>query len=221
MQSTKPTDPSPEHVRKVMQILKETYTDHPMHEAFQHDPFQMLIAVVLSQRATDAMTIPVAQHLFKNAPTPQAIIKMPLEKLEQIIRPIGFFHAKAAALKKLSAAIVEKHAGKVPSTEEFLLGLPQVGRKTANIMLTMFFKKPQIAVDVHVHRITHRLGWVDTKTVEDTEVELTRLIPREFLDITNVVFVRHGQDTCRPVAPWCSRCPVAAYCPRVGVALSR
>lgn len=221
MQSTKPIDPSPENVHAVMQILKKTYTDHPMHEAFQHDPFQMLIAVVLSQRATDAMTIPVAQHLFKNAPTPQEIVAMPLHKLEQIIRPIGFFRTKAAALKKLSAAIVEKHAGKVPSKEESLLDLPQVGRKTANIMLTMFFKKPQIAVDVHVHRITHRLGWLDTKTVEQTEIELTRLIPQEYLDVTNIVFVRHGQETCRPVAPWCSRCPVSAYCQRVGVALSR
>lgn len=221
MQSTKPTDPSPQNARTVMKILEETYTTHPMHEAFQHDPFQMLIAVVLSQRATDAMTIPVAQLLFKHAPTPQQILELPLKKLEEIIRPIGFFHQKASALKKLSAAIIEKHDGEVPAKEEALLGLPQVGRKTANIILTMFFKTPQIAVDVHVHRIANRLGWIKTTAVEETEIELTRLIPKDFLEITNTVFVRHGQETCRPVAPWCSRCPVAAYCPRVGVAISR
>lgn len=204
-----------------MDILRATYTTHPMHEAFQHDVFQMLIAVVLSQRATDAMTIPVAKKLFEVAPAPQAIVELPLVELEKIIRPIGFFHQKAVALKKLSSAILEKHGGKVPTIEEQLLALPQVGRKTANIILTMFFETPQIAVDVHVHRITNRLGWVRTKTPEQTEVELTRIIPKDYIEMTNQVFVRHGQVLCRPVAPWCSRCPVLQYCKRVGVTASR
>jgi endonuclease-3 len=151
-------NPNSQEVREVLAILQKTYTTHPMHEAFKDDAFQMLIAVVLSQRATDAMTIPVAHTLFEVAPTPHAIATFPQHELEKILRPIGFFHAKAAAIQKLSRAILEKHHGKVPQFEVDLLALPQVGRKTANIMLTLFFGKPQIAVDVHVHRITHRLG---------------------------------------------------------------
>jgi endonuclease-3 len=204
-----------------MEILLKTYLDHPMHEAFKHDVFHMLVAVILSQRATDAMTIPVAKNLFATAPTPRALAKLPLQKIEAIIKPIGFYHQKAAALKKLSAILVEQYHGKVPSKEEQLLALPQVGRKTANIILTMFFDTPQIAVDVHVHRIANRLGWIRTKTPEETECELTRIIPKEFHERANHVFVRHGQVTCRPLSPWCSRCPVRIYCKRVGVTTSR
>ncbi len=204
-----------------MEILLNTYRNHPMHEAFKHDTFQMLIAVVLSQRATDAMTIPVAKQLFLQAPSAKDIAELPTETLEAIIRTIGFYHAKAAALKKLSTAIVTRHGGKVPSSELELLALPQVGRKTANIILTMFFDTPQIAVDVHVDRIAHRLGWIYTKTPEQSEVALTRIIPKKFHISANHVFVRHGQVTCRPLSPWCSRCPIRAYCPRIGVTNSR
>ena len=192
-----------------------------MHEAFKHDPFQMLVAVVLSQRATDAMTIPVAKALFAQAGTPTKILQLPLAKLETILRPIGFFHAKSAAVKKLSYVIVTNFHGKVPKTEADLLSLPQVGRKTANIMLTLFFNTPQIAVDVHVHRITHRLGWVHTKTPDETEVALTKLIPKNFIHDVNRVFVRHGQEICKPVSPKCSICPIRIYCPRIGVKTSR
>lgn len=211
------TSPSEQEISGVMEILQRTYTSHPMHEAFESNPFHMLIAIVLSQRATDAMTIPVAQHLFDIASTPQKICDLPLHELEQIVRPIGFFHTKSLAVKKLCQTLLTKHAGQVPKTEEELLALPQVGRKTANIMLTMFFHTPQIAVDVHVHRISNRLGWIQTTKVEDTEKILTALMPKKYLPITNYVFVRHGQDTCRPLKPWCSRCPIASHCQRVGV----
>lgn len=213
--------PDRKTVVTVLNILSKTYTDHPMHEAFKHNAVHMLIAVVLSQRATDAMTIPVAKKLFEHAPTARDIMNLPQHELESIIRPIGFFHAKAAALKKLCAALAERHHGEVPHTEQELLALPQVGRKTANIMLTLFFKTPQIAVDIHVDRITHRLGWVRTKTPEQTEKALTDLIPPSLVHDVNRVFVRHGQETCRPLSPWCSRCPIRAYCPRIGVTSSR
>ncbi len=208
-------------VSTVLRILQKTYLTHPMHEAFKHDPFHMLIAVVLSQRATDAMTIPVAKALFAQAETPTKILQLPLTKLETILRPIGFFHAKAAALKKLSQLIVTNFHGKVPKTKTDLLSLPQVGRKTANIMLTLFFNTPQIAVDVHVHRITHRLGWVHAKTPDETEVALTKLIPKHFIHDVNRVFVRHGQEVCKPVSPKCSICPINTYCPKIGVKTSR
>ena len=213
--------PSPQDASTVMDILRRTYVTHPMHEAFKHDSFQMLVAVVLSQRATDAMTIPVAKNLFTLAPTPQKLANLPVKTLENMVKPIGFYHAKATALQKLSHALIAKHNGKVPSTEVDLLALPQVGRKTANIMLTLFFNTPQIAVDVHVHRIAHRLGWTNTKTPEETERALTKLIPRQYIHDVNRVFVRHGQDICRPLHPWCSRCPIAHYCKRVGVVSPR
>ncbi|MBI5151381.1 MAG: endonuclease III [Candidatus Pacebacteria bacterium] len=208
-------------LRHTLEILQKTYISHPMHEAFHHDPFQMLVAVILSQRATDAMTISVAQKLFEVTPTPQAITALNMQVLEKIIRPIGFFHTKALALQKLSRVLIETFDGKVPTTESELLSLPQVGRKTANIMLTLFFHTPQIAVDVHVHRITNRLGWVNTKTVEETELSLTKIIPKDLIYDVNRVFVRHGQEICRPISPKCSICPVQKYCKKVGVTQSR
>lgn len=200
-----------------MEILHKTYPDHPMHQAFGNDPFQMLVAVILSQRATDAMTIPVAASLFMVAPTVHDIAKIDLHLLENIIRPIGFFHQKARALKKLANTLLKKHQGLVPSSESELLALPQVGRKTANIMLTLFFHTPQIAVDVHVHRITHRLGWIATRSVEETEKDLSECIPKKYIPITNQVFVRHGQEICRPIHPKCSQCPIEKYCKKVGL----
>lgn len=212
---------STQEVTTVLKILQKTYLTHPMHESFKHDPFQMLVAVVLSQRATDAMTIPVAKALFAQAGTPSAILQLSLATLQTILRPIGFFHAKAAAIKKLCHVIVTNFNGKVPKTETDLLSLPQVGRKTANIMLTLFFNTPQIAVDVHVHRITHRLGWVRTKTPDETEVALTKLIPKNLIYDVNRIFVRHGQEICKPISPKCSICPISTYCSKIGVTTSR
>ncbi|HKY74176.1 MAG TPA: endonuclease III [Patescibacteria group bacterium] len=215
------THPNTKTITSVLDILKKTYTDHPMYEAFKHNPFQMLVAVILSQRATDAMTIPVARTLFALAPNAQTMLRLSTHELEAIIHPIGFYHAKTAALQKLCENLLKHHNGNVPSTEQELLALPQVGRKTANIMLTLFFNTPRIAVDVHVHRITHRLGWVQTKTPDETEHVLTALIPKEYIKDVNRVFVRHGQTLCKPVSPICSQCPIHVYCPRIDVITSR
>lgn len=209
--------PTQTSIAEVLTILQHTYTTHPMHEAFKHDAFQMLVAVVLSQRATDAMTIPVSIQLFKRAPTAAKLADMPISELENIIRPIGFFHAKAHAIQKLSLALIQHHQGKVPSTEQALLALPQVGRKTANIMLTLFFNTPQIAVDVHVHRITQRLGWITSNSPEETEAKLTALIPHHLIPDVNRIFVRHGQEICKPVSPKCSECPVEKQCCKIGI----
>lgn len=204
-------------VESIIHMLQKIYLSHPMHEAFKHDAFQMLVAVVLSQRATDAMTIPVSIQLFKHAPTAQKLSSMPLVEIEKVIRPIGFFHAKAKAIQKLAHVLVERHNGKVPSTELELLALPQVGRKTANIMLTLFFNTPQIAVDVHVHRITQRLGWITSNSPEETEIKLTTLIPKNLVHDVNRVFVRHGQEVCKPISPKCSECPIEKQCRKIGV----
>lgn len=149
-------------VKKVLHILHAAYPTIPMHEVHGHDPFQMLVAVILSQRARDSVTVPLASKLFAVASSPQEMAGLPVKKLEAIIKPIGFYNAKAQAIRTLSQILMEKYDGQVPSTEKELLSLPSVGRKTANIILTTFFDTPQIAVDIHVHRITNRLGWVRT-----------------------------------------------------------
>ncbi|MEP7166640.1 MAG: endonuclease III [Candidatus Woesebacteria bacterium] len=204
-------------VKIVLNILDKKYPTIAMHEVHGHDPFQMLVAVILSQRSRDSVTVPVAKTLFETVKTPADFVTISQTDLEQKIHAIGFYHAKAAALKKMSALLVEKYQGKVPSTEEELLSLPQVGRKTANIILTTFFNTPQIAVDIHVHRITNRLGWIQTTTPEQSEKALTDLIPKKLHSIVNRVFVAHGQTICLPRIPKCSMCPIEKYCQKVGV----
>jgi endonuclease III len=201
----------------VLSILDRTYPTIAMHEVHGHDPFQLLVAVILSQRSRDSVTVPTAQKLFETVKTPADFVRIPQVELEQKIRAIGFYTAKAAAIKKLSAILIEKYNGQVPSREGDLLSLPHVGRKTANIILTTFFDTPQIAVDIHVHRITNRLGWVKTTKPEETEKELTRLIPKKWHSIVNRVFVAHGQTICLPRVPKCSSCPVEKYCQKVGI----
>jgi len=211
----------PHIVETVLTILDHTYPTLAMHEVHGQDPFRMLVAVILSQRARDAVTVPVAARLFERITTPQDLLNLPTEELEAIIYPIGFAHAKATALKKMAAVLVEQYGGVVPGTEAELLSLPQVGRKTANIILTTFFHTPQIAVDIHVHRITNRLGWIKTQDPLHSEQELTALIPTYLHGIVNRVFVAHGQTICLPRIPLCSTCPIREYCKRVGVTQSR
>lgn len=209
----------PKHapIRQVLEILNATYPTIPMHEIHGHDPFQLLVAVILSQRARDSVTVPLASKLFAVAKTPQQFVDLPVETLSQIILPIGFYTAKSLAIKKLAKILVDEYGGTVPRTEAELLKLPSVGRKTANIILTTFFDTPQIAVDIHVHRITNRHGWVQTTKVEETEKELTKIIPKDLHSIVNRVFVAHGQTICIPRNPKCEVCPVEMYCTKVGL----
>jgi endonuclease III len=209
--------PTTNEVSTVLEILDTTYPTLAMHEVHGKDPFRMLVAVVLSQRARDAITVPTAATLFERITTAQDLADFPIEELEAIIQPIGFHKEKAKSLKELANVLVDQYGGQVPTTEEELLSLPRVGRKTANIILTTFFDTPQIAVDIHVHRITNRLGWVQTKNPLHTEKELTQLIPQQFHSIVNRVFVAHGQNICLPIIPKCSVCPVEKYCQKVGV----
>lgn len=202
---------------KVLEILDETYPTIPMHEVHGHDPFQLLVAVILSQRSRDSVTVPTAAKLFEVAKTPEDFVNLPAEELERLIHAIGFYHEKAAAIKKMSEILVNEYDGKVPSSEKELLSLPHVGRKTSNIILTTFFDTPQIAVDIHVHRITNRLRWITTTKPEETEKELTKIIPKELHSIVNRVFVAHGQAICLPRHPKCEVCPIEKYCPKIGV----
>jgi endonuclease-3 len=182
------------------------------------DPFQILIATILSARTQDATTHAASTRLFARARTPRTMARLPVEEIERLIYPVSFYRYKAEYLKACCERLVRTFGGKVPSTMEELLTLPGVGRKTANLVLIVGFKSGgNICVDTHVHRISNRLGWVRTKTPEETEQALYRATPREWWPHLNLYLVTWGQNVCRPVHPRCRDCAIARLCPRIGV----
>ncbi|MEK6809852.1 MAG: endonuclease III [Nanoarchaeota archaeon] len=204
--------PSIAKIKTVFSLLEK---DHPLtmlEELGYYTPFQMLVMTMLSSRTKDSTTIPIVKRLFAEYPNPEHFIKMDIKELEKWLYGIGFYKVKAQHVKKLSKIILQQHRGKVPDTFEELTSLPGVGSKTANCILAYTFKKPAIAVDVHVHRISNRLGWVKTKTPEDTEEALKKIIPTDLWIEVNRLFVGHGQTICVPINPKCSICPVRKYC---------
>jgi len=184
-------------------------------------PFLILIGTLLSLRTKDETTDRAMIHLTERAKTPGDILSLSHTELEKIIYPVGFYRNKAKTLKNVSRIILEKYGGKVPDTLDELLTIKGVGRKTANLVITEAFGKPGICVDTHVHRISNRLGYVTTKTPEQTEYALREKLPRHYWKIYNTLLVAFGQKICRPVSPLCSTCPVRVYCDRVGVTKSR
>jgi len=180
------------------------------------DPFSILVATILSLRTRDAVTEKAAARLAPLASTPAALRDLPLEVLEEAIRPVGFYRTKARTLKALAGALLERHGGEVPADLETLLALPGVGRKTANLVLTEGFRKPGICVDTHVHRICNWWGVVETRSPEETELELRKILPRRWWIPVNGLLVSFGQKVCRPVAPRCAACPLARDCPYPG-----
>ncbi|WP_293444890.1 endonuclease III [Persephonella sp.] len=180
-------------------------------------PFQILVSTIISLRTKDQITAEASERLFKIAKTPEDILKLSEEEIQKAIYPAGFYKNKAKTIKKIARIIVEKYKGKVPDTLEELLKLPGVGRKTANLVLALSFGKPAICVDVHVHRITNRLGFVKTKNPEETEEQLMKKVPMEYWNRINDLLVAFGQTICKPVSPLCSKCPVEKYCEKVGV----
>lgn len=184
-------------------------------------PFRVLISCLLSLRTKDETTAGAVQRLFARAVTPEAILAIPGRELEKIIYPVGFYRVKAGVLHGVSRQILEDHGGRVPDTIEGLLTLKGVGRKTANLVLSQGWNKDGICVDVHVHRITNRLGFVKTRTPDETEMVLRKSLPRRYWRVINQILVAFGQNHCRPVSPLCSTCPVRSECRRVGVKSSR
>lgn len=181
-------------------------------EHYRDSPFAVLISTILSQRTRDENTIKASTQLFSEYKTPEQIAGAPLDKIEELIKPSGFYKVKAQRIKEVSRIIAERYNGEVPESLEELLQLPGVGRKTANCVLVYGFRKNAIPVDTHVHRISNRLGLVKTKTPEKTEEELRRTIPEEHWLELNALFVKFGQQICRPIKPRCSECPVTAEC---------
>lgn len=161
------------------------------------------------------------ERLFAEAATPAEMAQLMPERIGELIYPAGFYRTKGKSIAEVCRILLEKHRGKVPDSLEALLELPGVGRKTANLVLGLGFAIPSICVDTHVHRIANRLGWIETKTPEQSEFALMEILPRELWIPINEILVRFGQRTCTPTSPWCSRCPVAEACPRIGVGRSR
>ena len=167
------------------------------------------------------MTEVASRRLFARARTPQQLLSLPLSKIRKLIYPAGFYKTKALRIHQICQHLIGRFQGKVPDTLEELLTLPGVGRKTANLVMTVGHKKQGICVDVHVHRISNRLGYVKTRNPFETEMALRAKLPRKYWMEYNLLLVGFGQSLCRPVSPWCSRCPVRKYCRRVGVTTSR
>jgi len=185
------------------------------------DPFRVLIACILSLRTQDTTTGPAAQRLFALADTPKDLLTLSPRTIERAIYPVGFYRTKARVVLGIARDLLEHFAGRVPDDIDALLTLNGVGRKTANLVVTMGYNKPGICVDTHVHRISNRLGYVRTRSPEETEMALRAKLPRRFWIDYNDLLVGFGQNVCTPISPHCSRCPVRALCRRVGVTSSR
>lgn len=184
-------------------------------------PFEILVSTLLSLRTRDAVTAVATARLLEKAGTPEQILALSEKQIQRLIYPVGFYPTKASRLKQICALLVSQFNGHVPDTIEELLALPGVGRKTANLVLIEGFGKDAICVDTHVHRISNRIGLVETKTPEQTEDALRKTLPRKYWKRYNYLLVCFGQTLCVPLSPFCGRCPAAGYCPKKGVARSR
>ena len=179
------------------------------------DPYLVLIACILSLRTNDRTTYPATLRMLELAKTPQEMSVVKVDELEKAIYPVGFYKNKAGQIIELSKQIVEKYNGKVPNSIDELCKFRGVGRKTANLVMTLGFGEPAICVDVHVHRIFNRLGYIKTKDPEETEFALRDNLPLEYWIPINTLLVTHGQNVCKPIKPNCSQCPIAQYCDKL------
>ena len=185
------------------------------------DPFLILISTILSLRTKDRTTREAGDRLFAMARTPAAMLKLPLKKLERVIYPVGFYRTKAKAIHQICRRLIDEYGGIVPDSIDELVTFPGVGRKTANLVVTIGYGKPGICVDIHVHRISNRWGYIKTKTPEESEQVLRRALPKQYWIIYNDLLVPYGQNLCLPVSPLCSTCKLTELCDRVGVTRSR
>ncbi|MDK2895905.1 MAG: endonuclease [Candidatus Atribacteria bacterium] len=203
-------------VFRILQEMKSQWQDETLASR-EKDPFRILIGCILSLRTKDSITKKVANHLFSIAKTPAEILAIPQEKLAEIIYPVGFYRQKAKNLREIAQILLERYQGKVPDNLEQLLELPGVGRKTANLVVTVGFGKAGICVDTHVHRIVNRWGLVNTKTPEKTEEALRKELPQKYWIPINNLLVLWGQNICLPRVPRCSICQIQPFCEQKGV----
>jgi len=187
----------------------------------EEDPFQVLIATMLSARTQDATTLAASTRLFRVARTPRTMARLTVRQIERLIYPVSFYRHKSKHVKATCGLLVSRFGGRVPTTMEELLSLPGVGRKTANLVLILAFKSlKNICVDTHVHRISNRLGWVRTTTPDETEQALYRTTAGRWWPYINLYLVTWGQNVCRPVYPRCGACAIRPHCPQVGVTMT-
>jgi endonuclease-3 len=214
-----PTIPS------IMKILSKKYISNNKttlnRMRTKPNAFKILISCLLSLRARDENTEIVSKNLFKIADNPEKIIKLPRKKLEKIIFSSGHYKKKAEVLQHVSKTLIEKFHSKVPDTYDELISIKHIGPKTAKIVLAFAFQKDFIPIDTHCHRIPNRLGWVKTKTPEQTDKEIPKILPKKYWNEFNAIFVQFGREICQPISPKCSICPIEKYCKKVGVEKSR
>lgn len=205
-------------INKIIELLETSYTDkHVMESNYEGNPYKALVACILSLRNLDEVTFPIADKLFEVADTPEKIIKLGLENLQKYVKSINYYKTKAENIISLSHIIIEQYSGKVPDTIDELLKFRGVGRKTANITISVGFQQPAVAVDTHVHKISNRLGYVSTNTPDETEIELRKKLPQKYWRRVNQLFVLHGKNICKTRNPKCEICIISDYCNQVGV----
>jgi endonuclease III len=216
------------HFETIFRLLKQQMAKYgqPIVSQKKKDipetPFVTLISCLLSLRTKDEVTAQASQRLLTNYHTPQEIVQLTEQQIEAMIYPVGFYKTKAKRIKDISKTLLEDYNGKVPDDFNELLTLKGVGRKTANIVMVYGHKKHgYLPIDTHCHRIPNRLGWIKTKTPEETEQTLRKVLPPKYWDDFNDLFVRFGQTICVPVSPFCSRCSLQKYCKKIGVLTSR
>jgi len=206
-------------------VAKALAAAHPDNELFVDthgpDPYRILVGCILSLRTKDDVSYPATERLFATAHTPEEMLRLEAGTIAKLIYPVGFYRRKSIQILEISRRLLAENGGRVPDTIDELLTLPGVGRKTANLTVTLGYGRPGICVDTHVHRISNRLGWVATRTPEQTEMRLRQIMPRRLWIPINELMVRHGQRVCHPTSPKCSMCAIARECGRVGVARSR
>lgn len=213
--------PTSRTMSRVLGTLARRYHITRFVEANGESPFRILIGCILSLRTKDEITYPATERLFAHADDPASMLRLRPATIEKLIYPAGFYRRKARQILDISRILLAEHDGRVPDTIEGLVALPGVGRKTANLTVTLGYGKPGICVDTHVHRISNRMGWVATRHPDATESALRGILPRRWWIPVNEILVRHGQQVCKPISPLCSACPVRSDCERAGVGRSR
>jgi endonuclease-3 len=216
----------PQNIPKIIAILRREYRKWKMPSVTQtakgsRDPFKVLVSTILSLRTKDETTDSASKRLFKMANNPRDMLELTREQIENAIYPVGFYRNKAKAILEVCENLIERYDSKVPNDIDELLKLKGVGRKTANLVVTLGFGKPGVCVDTHVHRISNRWGFVETRMPFETEMALRERLPERYWVDYNSLLVAFGQTICRPISPRCTECPVEQFCEKVGVVKNR
>ena len=197
---------------RVIELVNQLENTFEIRTFLDHDPYKVLVRTILSQRTRDENTDQATENLFSKYRDIYEVADAPTEDVQELIRPAGFYRVKAARIQEVSRILIDQYGGEVPDTLEELVELPGVGRKTANCVLVFAFEFPAIPVDTHVHRISNRMGLVDTKNPDETEVELTKIAPEDLWIKLNDLMVQFGQNICKPMSPQCEICPCHEIC---------